>query len=230
MGALLIGTAVTIPALELLLDWREAFGPTTWSNWLLGIVGTTGVVIGMRTLRALVRQTQANELSAQAAKTSADALINSERAWVMVEIKRRPGEMFVADIDSVEGGQQRKSTGAIVTCVCSNQGKTPARVSEKRICLFVTNIMKPLPKTPNLDIEVVDAEPHYLQSGEQSTHEWKIFGEGKRAIGNMAVIYGVVRYRHIFSEKEAQTTFGFRIAEDGKLERLSEYPAYNENT
>jgi hypothetical protein len=55
-------------------------------------------------------------------------------------------------------------------------------------------------------------------------------GDRQPAIGFLAVIYGVVKYRHLFSDKEVQTTFGYRINIGGELERLSGYPKYNENT
>jgi hypothetical protein len=126
-------------------------------------------------------------------------------------------------------GDGSHHTGAFIRCICSNQGKTPAKIIEKRICLFVTGIDKPLPKEPNLDIKIVDAEPYYLRSGDESTHDWTIVGDGQRAIGNVTVLYGVVKYRHLFSDVEVQTAFGYRIDNSGGLERLSGYAEYNRN-
>ena len=41
---------------------------------------------------------------------------------------------------------------------------------------------------------------------------------------------GVVKYRHLFSGNEVQTTFGYKVTKDYNFERLTEYPKYNENT
>ncbi len=202
-------------------NWQEAFAPTTWSNWALVIVGISGVTAAIWTLRILNEQTSA-------AKRAAEALISSERAWVMVDIEKQPGAAFITDGKTTDGGgKESYHTGAFVRCICSNQGKTPAKIIEKRICLLAG--ITPLPKEPKLDIPILDAEPYYLQSGNQSKHDWPIEGKGGRGIGNMVVIYGVVKYRHIFSDQEVQTTFGYRLTVDEQLERLSDYPKYNEN-
>jgi hypothetical protein len=75
-----------------------------------------------------------------------------------------------------------------------------------------------------------DATLHYLQTGDESKHDWALSGPGSEGIGSMVIIYGVVRYRHMFSEREAQTTFGYRITVDYRLERLTGNPEYNKNT
>jgi hypothetical protein len=41
--------------------WHDAFGPSTWSNWLLVIVGIGATVAALLTLRAIWRQTVATE-------------------------------------------------------------------------------------------------------------------------------------------------------------------------
>jgi hypothetical protein len=202
--------------------WHEAFAPSTWSNWALVIVGIGAVIAAIWTLRTLNQQTIA-------ARKAAEALVSSERAWVMVDVQRQPGAGFILDGTSTDrGGNQLYHTGASVRCVCSNQGKTPAKIIEKRICLLAG--IASLPEEPNLSIPVVDAEPHYLQSGTPSSQDWLIQGKGGRGIGNMVVIYGVVKYKHMFSDQEVQTTFGYRVNVNNGLERLSDYPKYNENT
>jgi hypothetical protein len=166
---------------------------------------------------------------ADAAIASTEALRSSERAWIMVDIEKQPGAVFLTEGTGVDStGKKSFSTGAFVRCVCRNLGKTPARISETRICLLAG--IKPLPKEPNLAIPISDAEPHYLQSGDESKHDWTIDGEGGAGITNMVVIYGVVKYQHIFSDQEVQTTFGYRVTVDNKLERLTGYPEYNKNT
>jgi len=105
---------------------------------------------------------------------------------------------------------------------------TPAKIIEKRICLLAG--ITPLAEEPNLEIPIVDAVPHYLQAGNESKHDWSIEGKGGRGIGNVLIIYGVVKYRTIFSDQEVQTTFGYKLTVDDRLERFSDHPKYNENT
>jgi hypothetical protein len=89
------------------VSWRNAFSPPTWSNWALVIVGIGAIISALRTLSAIRKQTEhigrqalsmrrqtkilrasvaVAEKNAQSAKITADALINSERAWVDGEI------------------------------------------------------------------------------------------------------------------------------------------------
>jgi hypothetical protein len=202
--------------------WQDAFAPSTWSNWALVVVGIGAVIAAIWTLRTLNGQTIA-------ARKAAEALVSSERAWVMVDVEPQPGRAYLLDGTSNDSsGNPVYSTSAYVTCVCNNHGKTPAKIIEKRICLLAGIV--PLPKEPNLDIPIVDAEPHYLPSGGYSKHDWSIEGKGGRGIANMVVIYGVVRYKHLFSDQEVHTVFGYRLTVNGTLERLSDYPKYNENT
>src|SRR6266849_2266503 len=42
-------------------------------------------------------QARATEMAAEAARTSADAAIAAERAWVMLDIERAPGEGFIVE-------------------------------------------------------------------------------------------------------------------------------------
>jgi hypothetical protein len=197
------------------------------ANWPLIAIGTPGVWAAYRTLKIIASQAESMTQQTVVLRKSVDATIASERAWVMVDLEKQPGDLFISDLTSGDGSH---STGAFVRCVCSNQGKTPAKIKEKRICLFVTTIVKPLPNEPNLDIKTIDSGPHYLPAGESSTHDWAIVGEGQQSIGCKTVIYGVVKYEHLFSNHEVHTTFAYQIGVGGNLERLVENPKYNEST
>jgi hypothetical protein len=141
----------------------------------------------------------------------------------MVDILQRPDATMLT-VEVME------DLGAYIRCVCTNPGKTPAWITEKRICLFVPNLVNPLPKTPDFNIPILDPEPHYLPSGSQSVHDWEIVGKGQPGIGFCGIIYGFVKYKHLFSDREVQTTFGYRINIGNELERLTGYPEYNKNT
>lgn len=178
---------------------------------------------------------EATSQNAIAAKASADAAIASERAWVMVDLDKVPGGGFLVYGSTVDSGEVHHHTGAHIRCICSNQGKTPAKILEKRAALVLVAPDNPLPLIPNLEIEIEDPVPHYLQSGQEHKSDWTpiaqlSFPEDEHDMVTFFVVYGVVRYRHLFSDHIVHTTFGYRIRVDGKLERLIEYAKYNENT
>jgi hypothetical protein len=79
-----------LPHVSIIKDWAD------WALWgasgLLAIVGIVGIIFAYKTLREVKRQaeimeqqTRATEIAADAAKASADAVIHSERAWLLVE-------------------------------------------------------------------------------------------------------------------------------------------------
>jgi hypothetical protein len=77
------------------------------------------------------------------------------------------------------------STYASVRCICGNQGKTPARIIEKRACLLVVPPSNPLPENPNLDIDIQDATLHYLQTGDETKRDWMLTGPGAQGMGDI---------------------------------------------
>ncbi|MDE3169914.1 MAG: hypothetical protein KGL75_07220, partial [Acidobacteriota bacterium] len=90
-----------------------------------------------------------------------------------------------------------------------------------------------LPEKPNLEISIQDPIPHYLRAnGEPWSGEWTIGVEDAEfpAEGKLFVIYGVVRYRHLFSDELGQTTFGYSLSHDRTIKRLIGHPEYNKNT
>src|SRR5882762_5158725 len=93
---------------ETLPPWWDV----VWATWALVFVGLGGTVAAIWTLLTIRRQTTAIEqqvremrnaggqteklifesaLQSIAAKRSAEALINTERAWIMVELEWTPG-------------------------------------------------------------------------------------------------------------------------------------------
>jgi hypothetical protein len=227
MGALIADLMLDVSACQRSYYWDWLFSPNA-PNWALVIVGVAGVIAAIWTLKILGRQTKATEIAADAAKVSADALIASERAWVMVDLEKQDDGALIVD----GMGGWGPHTSACVRCICSNQGKTPAQIREKRICLFVTSASKTLPKKPNFDDGIINTQPHDLWPGQQSLPDWPegIRGNGHAASDDMIVVYGVVKYRHMFSESEVQTTFGYRIRGGDSIERLTGYPEYNKIT
>jgi hypothetical protein len=174
--------------------WQKAFAPETWPTWATVIVGVVVAFIYLRTLRAIEKQTESNRKSAEAAHKSADALVSAERAWVMVEIHWATQSGHLARSESSDGTIR---TGAFVNLICRNQGKTPAWIAERHIRVEVTNSVAPKPQLQGAEISY-DLEP-LAAGGPDSIQHWSLMGDGWAGVGRATLIYGVVKYRDVFS-------------------------------
>jgi hypothetical protein len=199
----------------------------------LVIVTGLAVWVAFGTLSGLKEQTSATKTAADAAKKSADTLINSERSWVMVEIEwiRSSGRILHVSSGSGMDGQ----TEVFVNLVCVNRGKSPAWIVDRVIKTEISGGFY----GPNLST-VNDAEiDHQLVSlGIAGTPEArvdlprKVYAPGSP--GNKYVlIYGVVRYRDAFTPKGElrETWFGYYTLENSVKDPLariaqSEYNNY----
>lgn len=178
----------------------------------------TNLVIALATLVIAIYSVK----QASATKATADALINSERAWMMAEIEWHSVGLMEINSNGID------KTGVGLILICQNQGKTPGWITEKRIQL---EIMDSLPWEPQLDaIDVFQNEPQPLSAGKESRVLVDCECDGRRDGPNIVVVYGVIRYRDIFGRPERQTRFGYKITPDDRLERLAGYPEYNKNT
>jgi hypothetical protein len=160
-----------------------------------------------------------------AARDSADALVASERAWIMVNL---------AWCDNLRIFQTTRHNGSIVTginieCICTNQGRTPALITEIRCVLKFSDL--DLETVPNFD----HAEPYYSEPEPiPSARDSKPYqlqpgcdGEWDKQI---LIFYGIVKYRDMFGF-DRYTTFGYVIGQDQArtIKRISGYPRYNWN-
>jgi hypothetical protein len=177
----------------------------------------------LRTLRAIEKQTEANLKSADAAHKSAEALVSAERAWVMVEIHWTGQRGGLLRSESSDG---KIRTGAFVSLICRNQGRTPAWIVERHIRVEVTNSVAPKPELRGAEISY-DLEPLAV-GGRDSIQHWSLIGDGWAGMGAATLIYGVVKYRDVFSPSR-ETWFGYMVAADGSLAPVA-HPEYNKNT
>lgn len=211
-------------------DWCEKLLSPLISNWPLILVAIVGIWVAVRALKPA-------EIAAQSAQKSADALINSERAWIMADIAwaadvphaPKPTTLRVCSSSGTEG----KKFSIFVCLVCKNDGKTPAWITERSAWL---GLFYNLPTTPDTKQPIAftysDLQP--LSVGQSSTvqNEPTCKGDYPEVGGPALVIYGVVKYRDAFGSHE--TWYGYAIHGDPgarpRLERLAGYPEYNKNT
>ncbi len=202
----------------------------TATIWLVIVGILQAVILGWqaislsRTIKAIntqagimERQTKATETAAKAAELNAEALINSERAWVMV------------DIENDHGNGQIKAeilSGLAIVCICRNHGKSTAWVTQKLIRMERSIA---IPEKPQLeDADAFQDEPEPLAEIPSRCHH-VVEPRPVNPSGPTTFIYGVVKYRDIFN-RSRETFFGYRHDPTGKLERIAGYPEYNKNT
>jgi len=184
-------------------------------TWGLLLVGIVGAGIAIYTLFDIREQT--------------GALINSERAWIMVDVDRVPGMGGVMDGHGSEmgvGPVMTESTGFRARITCRNDGKTPAWITEKRAGL---DILDSIPESPDWSRTTqIQVAPEPISVGQASEpHDETLFSKRGRALGKITILYGIVKYRDPFGANRS-TSFGYRVQDDGSLERLPN-SKYNEN-
>jgi hypothetical protein len=164
-------------------DWRDAFAPPTWSNWALVAVGIIASIVGIRSLRAVIRQSEATEKSADAAKVSSTALINIERPWLLVSDARR----------EQDSSQKTTSCHFKVT----NYGKIPATILEVGGTFTGIGDMRELPTKPQYGVaRFFNSRP--LAVDMQSSEIWIPFEENKfisaETRKGIWIAFGFVKY------------------------------------
>jgi hypothetical protein len=190
---------------------------------VLALVGIGGIIVAICTLKIVGRQTVAIE-------KQADAMINSERAWIMVEVEPVPGagpiwdgETMTREVMDLRAG----NTTFTARIICKNDGKAPAWITEKHACL---DIVDSLPKTPDWGrIQPIQMEPEPLSVGQiGKPKDEALTCKRPREQGKIVILYGIIKYRDTFRANRT-TSFGYKVRDDGALERLP-YAKYNENT
>jgi hypothetical protein len=179
--------------------------------------------IALSTLTDIREQTKNAKISAIAALKSSEAVMNAERAWVMVSLEWQNTRGLI----NTSSGSRGENTNFAVRLVCTNQGKTPAWITEKRIRAVSVD---PLPPEPDIDGTQLIQKLETLSAGQESIREEDVTAEGLMAAGKTTAIYGIVRYRDIF-RNDHYTTFGYCVFQGNvPLGRIVALPKYNENT
>ena len=113
------------------------------------IIGVGGGLIG---LRLIWKQVKATEVSAEAASTNAQALMNSERAWVVVAVRGT--------------GVRWEPANHPAEIVLSNFGKTPALVKELSVRREIVNSIQDVNGGPGNGETLDDVKDMLLAPGE----------------------------------------------------------------
>lgn len=231
--------------------WSDAF----WSNWALVLVGIAASYLALRSLRVIKTQTrhieqQVKEMQASSKQTdklieqatkqaeaakdaansalvNAQAVVNSERAWVMARIEHSPlaGARYLGSRPP-----DCEDTTMSIRLWTKNDGKTPAWITEKRACFVIKDLHSRLPEKPDSEsMEIIQPTPEPLAVGESTYLDVALTSVGRQGFDEMGLIYGRIQYRDVFADNR-ETFFGYRVTLGDEFERLSSYPEYNKNT
>jgi hypothetical protein len=128
------------------------FSPENLPSVGLFIAGVLGIIVAIATLKILRRQTKAAEDSATAARLNAEAVINSERPWILMDWERNGPKIGPPYLVPIED----RADALAPHCLFSmkNFGKTPAKVLSGKATL---KIGESPTEPPEIDIDNLDS-------------------------------------------------------------------------
>lgn len=186
------------------------YWPPVPSNWALVVVGAGGVCIGLRTLRYIAIQTKAASAAANAALLNAQAVIKSERPWIIGREGDNGFKLF-----------GNPSLTPKFSLAIKNSGRTPGKLVrvlmkfEKR---FTLDGLKGI--EDDLDITCICPIPYVLiiPGDPPFTVSATITGEKPMTQEEMVevrdgrlflVAYGVIEYEDVFDTPDKSHKSGF---------------------
>ena len=129
---------------------KRAFGPEYLAAWVLVLAAGIGLFATFRTLDTIRKQTDATVRSADAALLNATALMDSERAWIIIRKATPPPLVAQAPV------------GPLMTMWFGlgfiNCGKTAARVTNVQLRFHTVKKLTDLPAIPDYTKGTFDAE------------------------------------------------------------------------
>ncbi len=193
--------------------WNE-----TNATWALVAVGIVGTVAAVRTLNTIKKQTTAIEQQTTAVQKQGDALINSDRAWIGVQLQfTRERKLFS------ENGIDTSGTFELHS---QNFGRTSGWLYEQRIQMFRGTPAENPDVEKNVFATKTDLIP--IAPSQQLLTFNLTLGVNGKIDDRGGHIYGVVKYRDAFQEKR-QTFFGYTVSANGELKPIPG-PLYNRHT
>jgi hypothetical protein len=192
----------------------EPHAEIEYSQWAL-------VFIAALTGWAVFNQARAATKAAKSAEASASALVNSERAWVMANVRLKPQLAISFDL---------RDAHIDIDIDLINAGRTPAWVYEQRVQMVIETDPPLVPQFLDGAV-VIDGTFPVVQNQPAVTSAALVSAEGSipdPSNGMHIYIFGIVRYRDTFSPSR-ETYFGYVIRGNNRLERIPN-EAYNKHT
>jgi len=153
--------------------WHQVVKPDILPIWLGGLAALIASIVGVCTLHDIGKQTRAAVVAANAAKKSADAQINIERPWLLIE------ELEVSRFMRTGFDRPVQLEGKF-SCAFVNYGKTPARVRALKIRLLLgESDQRPPEPTGVFDTSNFLINPHIIPQNDKRPHKTFIEPDGK---------------------------------------------------
>jgi hypothetical protein len=218
--------------LERLPPWTDSF----WSNWLLLVVSAFAVLAAFRSLGALREQNETNKVAAEAAKQSADAVMDAERALILILWDN----MIHINPEAPNGVPSHAFQWRF-----QNVGKSPAFIERISSCFIALKSLDDLPIEPEylppreliFESEPLLARRIYgpIYSPLESKLTFDELERDHRSKKCFLYAYGFVQYRDAYRRLH-ETRFGLTYESAPTLRReydrfyLAGPPAYNRYT
>jgi hypothetical protein len=172
-----------------------------------------GVAINAFIWAAILKQTKINH-------RTAGAIINAERAWLMVDITQVPLYQF---------GYTQGNSHADIAVVCRNDGSTPCWIEEVKAGIAIINRGAKLPDVETSTTTQFTGPMPVGVCKKSDIISFTLEINDSPDIAQHVVVYGVVKYRHPFSDKAGTTTFAY-ASRGGAWYRLYGQSKYNDHT
>lgn len=220
--------------------WQLFLNNPEWTLVIVGIL--TLIFIGWqavetaRAAQATTRAAEATQASAKAtevaaiaAQRSSEVLVNSERAWILVELGWYKGDsLHVAEHTSIIARQLATHTEARVLLTFRNEGKSPAWAQEiyAHLSIAARSTIETIPKREDMTSFKTDV---VVGAGKEKFRALQLRCPGQRTKDDLLRVYVIVEYKDIFENKR-ETTVGYSILSNGKIYREETLPDRNRNT
>ena len=183
-------------------DWYVAFGPATWSNWVLAAFAVVATIVGLRTLSKIRTQTRAaivalriNRVAASAAQRSAKVaertLIDLERPWLFVELQKFDGFTLSAK-------REDEVMSVVMRWTIRNYGRMPAFVFDGTARLKIAAKTVPGPPEYGGKAFLVTSVPMPPNKTQRNASPWIITTEEySKLVKDEAslLFFGFIKYR-----------------------------------
>ena len=192
------------------------------ANYLLVIAGIGGIVVAALTLKKIERQSKAGEDAANAALLNAQALINAERPWLIVEASGFP----------------------YIALKMVNKGRTPAQL------IWYSNVPSVSNRLITDPMGAPHYGAHYDEVGMQIMNIPMVFPDANipageydvtaiqqlapeqweeiRVMKRLLYIYSAIKYKGPLSDDIYVTKYCFRVGSNGPV--MAGDPGYNDHT
>jgi hypothetical protein len=176
------------------------------------------------------RNAEAAQIAALAAKANTEALVNSERAWILAQLGWFEGNAPRITIETLGESSQGEVQAAVVNLklTCRNEGKSPAWIDHVYARIDIAS--------GRADVKEYDKRScgNYgsmgpIGAGQERYRCLDLRSDGLLKQGDFFSAYAVIEYHDIFG-MQRETTIGYSVDSGGGIYPQVGVPGRNRNT